>query len=72
MTNFNELCEVTRIGGSWGGNCYRKMTLLDMINWMNKYNYKLTRRVENTKYGIIYMTYEKQGCNTYYDVKIVK
>jgi len=60
--------EVTKIGGSWSSKgCYREMCFLDMINWMNKYDYKLAW-ARDRKDGRRNMIFRKAGCRTEYHV----
>ena len=62
------MMKVTRYGGSWSHKGqYRTMSVREMVNWMNKYGYKLAwkRHLDD---GRISMTYKKPGCQTTYGV----
>lgn len=63
----DRMVEVTRYGG-WGSKgAYRKMTALEMVNWMNRNGYKL-RSSRDRKDGRRNLRFCKDGCQTEYNV----
>ena len=70
MTGFEGYCKVTRYGGSWNPKGQiRKMGIREMVDWMNKYGYKLARK-HHFKDGRIELDYRKEGCKTEYTVMV--
>ena len=68
MERFNQTVRVVRLYGSWSAKgAVREMTLLEMVNWMNKHGYKLAN-ARDRKDGKRNLTFQKPGCNTEYYV----
>jgi len=70
MSAFEKKVTVTRIGGSWSMKGeFRTMTLMEAINWFNKYGYKLSW-ARDRRDGGRNLTFRKPGCNTEYHMVI--
>lgn len=67
-SGFRGHCKVTRYDGGWGTkDMIRWMSVRQMIDWMNKHNYKLTFK-HHLEDGRINMSFYKEGCKTNYGV----